>query len=369
MLFNALFPQIMQIVADVQKWLFKRMDQSWAKGNDADYKTKCTQVSQYIKLYSGDDYIVHFRYSGLLTTAYVTMLYGVGMPVLFPIAAFTYGCYWIHEKYHMAYNYVLPPTYDDRLTENMIQMLRWSPIMLLLNGYWMLDNQQMFKGYINPIATSTDYMKTGHTFNTLSQVSQASPLLLIGIAITIIFFMQTFMNDLLIQWGFGFSAVEIEVDENLPNFFRACKIRDSEWYVAEDAYYQEKYAMDLIEDDLSKKLDALEGPPKAPIQGIHWYAILANPYYSEQFAYIPLDVPNRSNLIVDDDDNEENDCEQSDMVSLILNLAFVSDGFVKDMVFETGISTQLRGYMLGQRALANLATKIKDQSKLMPKIN
>lgn len=120
MLFNSLFPQIMQCVADFQKWLFRRMDQSWAKGLDATYSTKCTQVSQYVKLYSGDDYIVHFRYSGLLTTAYVTMMYGVGMPVLFPIALFTYAMYWIHEKYHMAYNYQLPPSYDDRLTENMI---------------------------------------------------------------------------------------------------------------------------------------------------------------------------------------------------------------------------------------------------------
>lgn len=55
----------------------------------------------------------------------------------------------------------------------------------------------MFNGVINPINTTASYMKTGHTFATLNQVSQASPLLLIGIAITIIFFMQTFMSELL----------------------------------------------------------------------------------------------------------------------------------------------------------------------------
>lgn len=196
----------------------------------------------------------------------------------------------------------------------------------------------MFNGYINPIDTTASYMKTGHTFNTLTQVSQAIPLLLIGIAITIIFFMQTFMSDLLEEWGFGFSDVEIEVDENLPNFFNACKIRDSEWYVKEDSYYNKTYSMDLIEDSLSSKLDALAGPPKAPIQGIHWYVVLANPYYAELFAYIPLDVDNRANLIADDDDNEDNDCEQSDMVALILNLAFISDSFVENIEFKSGIS-------------------------------
>lgn len=166
------------------------------------------------------------------------------------------------------------------------------------------------------------------------------------------------MSDLLNEWGFGFSDVEIEVDENLPNFFNACKINDSEWYVREDKYYNEVYSMDLIEDELSGRLDALAGPPKAPIQGIHFYCILANPFYAESFAYIPLSVENRANLIVDDDDNEDNDCEQSDMVSLILNLAFVSDAFVKDIVFETGISMQLKGLRLGQKATKGIASNI-----------
>lgn len=145
MLFNSVFPQIMQIVGDLQLWLARRKDQGWEKDPiKAPYATKLTQVSQYIKLYSGPEYIVHYRYSGLLTTVYVAMMYGVGIPVMFPIAAFTFGLFWIHEKWHMAYTYQLPPSFDDRLTNNTIQMLRYSPILLLFNGYWMLDNQQIF---------------------------------------------------------------------------------------------------------------------------------------------------------------------------------------------------------------------------------
>ena len=141
MIFNAIFPPIMQVISDLQVWLARRSDQSWEK--DAlkiPYATKKTQVSQYFKLYTGADYIVHFKYSGILNVTYVTMMYGLGLPILFPIAVFTYGLFWLHEKYHMAYTYRLPPSFDDKLTHNAISMLRYAPILLLFNGYWMLDN-------------------------------------------------------------------------------------------------------------------------------------------------------------------------------------------------------------------------------------
>jgi len=98
-------------------------------------------------------------------------MYGVGIPILFPIAFFTYLFFWLHEKYHMAYTYQLPPAYDDSLNNNAIQMLRGAPILLLLNGFWMLDNQQIFNNVINFKDTSTSMMLTGHTFRTMLTVS------------------------------------------------------------------------------------------------------------------------------------------------------------------------------------------------------
>ena len=45
-----------------------------------------------------------------------------------------------------------------------------------------------------------------------------------------------------------------------------------------------------------------------------WYSLLANPIYARQFNFIEVNVPSREALIVDGDDDEDNDCEQSDMV-------------------------------------------------------
>ena len=65
---------------------------------------------------------------------------------------------------------------------------------------------------------------------------------------------------------------------------------------------------------------------------------MANPIYSRQFNFIEVNVPSREALIVDGDSDEENDCEQSDMVQVLLNIAFAPKSVVKDFVFGPGIS-------------------------------
>ena len=57
----------------------------------------------YKELYSGVPYFIHFRYSELLTVIYITMLYGIGMPILFPIAAFSLMNQWLAERVTLAY--------------------------------------------------------------------------------------------------------------------------------------------------------------------------------------------------------------------------------------------------------------------------
>jgi len=174
------------------------------------------------------------------------------------------------------------------------------------------------------------------------------------------------MSGYLNAWGFGFSDVDIDVDENLPNFFKAVKLSEADWMVKEDKYYQNNYDMDLINDSLSDKLDDVK-VAKSPIQGIHWYSILANPCYAEMFSYISINTDNRNTLIVDDDSDEENDCEQSDMVALILNLAFISDAFMKDIEFKAGISTQLKGIKMGQQSVKKLLGGVTGMAKLLKK--
>ena len=88
---------------------------------------------------------------------------------------------------------------------------------------------------------------------------------------------------------------------------------------------------------------------KKPIRGIAWYSILANPYYSRLFNYIEVNVPCRSDLIVDGDDDEGNDCEQSDMVQVLLNVAFAPQAVVRQFKFGPGIRTKFKEAIIASK--------------------
>jgi len=111
------------------------------KGRFRKFPTKKTGTAPFIALYSGPYYVLHFKYSGVINVVYVTMMYGVGMPLLFPIAAVNLFTQWICERTLMAYVVRLPPALDQKLTVNAILLLKYAPLLLLFNGYWMLSNK------------------------------------------------------------------------------------------------------------------------------------------------------------------------------------------------------------------------------------
>ena len=55
---------------------------------------------------------MHFKYSSILTIVYITMMYGVGMPILFPIACISFVVLYFVEKILLFYGYRMPPMYD-----------------------------------------------------------------------------------------------------------------------------------------------------------------------------------------------------------------------------------------------------------------
>jgi len=62
--------------------------------------------------------------------------------------------------------------------------------------------------------------------------------------------------------------------------------------------------------------------------------ILANPRYIADFVYVPADLPNRNELIWDDDDDDDNNYVQSDMVKLLLSLAYLPEAKAQEFSFK-----------------------------------
>ncbi len=74
---------------------------------------------------------------------------------------------------------------------------------------------------------------------------------------------------------------------------------------------------------------------------MHCYDILANPDYADAFNYVATDIPNRSDYIIDDDEDEDNDDAQSDLVRVVLNLGFLTRRQAKKFAFGKSDLNQL----------------------------
>jgi len=159
MIINSMMPYIGLCTAFAIPALKRWMDRGFS--NDI-YKTKKTSMAMYRNLYSGNEYVIHFKQSGVLNITYMTMMYGVGMPILFPVAAFNFFNQYLCERIVVSFNVPLPPALDDKLTNNMIDLFYWSPLLMLFNGYWMLSNPEIFDNTFSYIPNTITGMKSKH---------------------------------------------------------------------------------------------------------------------------------------------------------------------------------------------------------------
>ena len=75
-------------------------------------------------------------------------MYGLGIPILFPIAVFSFLVLYLVEKSMLYWSYRQPPMYDDRLNTSVLTKMTYAPLLFLLFGYWMLSNIQLFSNIV-----------------------------------------------------------------------------------------------------------------------------------------------------------------------------------------------------------------------------
>jgi len=127
---------------------------------------------------------MHFKYGALLNIVFVTMTYGFGIPILFPIAAAAIAVLYFVEKSMLFYAYRLPPMYDERLSQAVLNMLYYAPLFLTGFGYWMASNKQMLSNEnLHPkdrmISPTTNHHTIDRVFTENFDEAPAWPLLLI----------------------------------------------------------------------------------------------------------------------------------------------------------------------------------------------
>jgi hypothetical protein len=98
-----------------------------------------------------------------MNIVFITMMFGAGMPILFPIAAVSLSGMFLLENFMLHYVYKQPPAYDEKLNNTVLSNLDKAPVFLLAFGYWVLTNLQLIENeYLEPMEKGSDYFKSQH---------------------------------------------------------------------------------------------------------------------------------------------------------------------------------------------------------------
>ena len=71
----------------------------------------------------------------------ISMLYGPGIPILFPIGLVALIIIYFTDRLSLAYLYRMPPSYDDELNKTCVSALLLYPIFYAGVGFWMYTNE------------------------------------------------------------------------------------------------------------------------------------------------------------------------------------------------------------------------------------
>lgn len=148
MTINAVVPLIEFFMFFFLRHFLRFMDRSFTKDQ---FQTKKKSIQLYVDLYSGSNYAIHYRYSTLMVSVWVCFMYGLGLPILFPVCLLTMVCLYMSERLAICYLYKQPPMYDDKLNNTAIDILSWAPLFMLSVGVWQLTNKQIFQGTTFPV--------------------------------------------------------------------------------------------------------------------------------------------------------------------------------------------------------------------------
>lgn len=211
----------------------------------------------------------------------------------------------------------------------------------------MLSNQQIFGNKVYPIEFLNSPRRTGHDIFAMPNVTASIPFFFTFFVVAVLIFSDR-LNRKLFKKIYGAGAENLgEIDERLENYFVALNYDSKEWIVEEEKLCRGKLNFKTLTDHAFDNLqDAFhtpaflqgisQGVEQTKISGCFSYDILANPYYQQQFAYLPAMLPERKQLVIDGDYDESNNDMQSNMVRMILNLAYMDRKTQKSFKIDKG---------------------------------
>jgi len=103
-----------------------------------------------------------------------------------------------------------------------------------------------------PIKTADEVIKSGHTvIYELGHIKwdQSLPPFILSVILLLTLPFGFVLKKIFEIIGGGTTEVNLKVDENLPNYFKALEKDDKQWLLEEENHVREKYGMKVLCDE------------------------------------------------------------------------------------------------------------------------
>lgn len=175
----------------------------------------------------------------VMTITCVTLIYGTGLPLLYPIAALSLIWYYYLETTMLHYVARMPPQYDNSLNQRVYgAMFIVAPSMLLAFSYWMLSNKQLLTNDdLNPIQKRGDTFSQ-HLFYSGIIVENNLPANLLLLQLTVFIFYNLIRGNMAKINSYLCPSIHIKktkVIEHSDLYQNCLSTKEREWVLKEEA--------------------------------------------------------------------------------------------------------------------------------------
>lgn len=259
--------------------------------------TECTSIKAYIAKYGGTTYMMHFKYSSILVQIYVAFMYGMFIPMLFPVVTLGIANMYICEKIALTYVHNKPPMFDDSLSKRAFRILKFAPILMFSLGYWALGNTAIFSNksaprvYFNrsadPRHPAIDFQNFNHTH--------------LALAVFCLWFIRAFCIETLYKICIkkckeaicgvpedGLEIGDLQIDERLPDFYDALSGEFQKTWYASEVFNQKHNGIKTLDKKQITKLRTSKGKSHKKIINLPIYDMLHTFEYTNAFFYESL---------------------------------------------------------------------------------
>jgi len=293
MFLNAVYPYIDLGISFGTLALFRCLDQGFSSYLccKKEKTTKCKTIQAYVNIYSGPEHVMSYKYSAILTTVCVTFWYGVALPELFPIAAFTFFNYYVVDRFLITYYYRRPPIYDDKLNRAALGFMQAGPVMLMLFGYWCMGNMQIFTDNVHPLTNASVPLTTDHNVYPSSSTNQALPMFIVGLVLLFGLLFWDFIKPLFSKLGLAEDDEDIIVDEKVGSFYECVSVADRKRWYAEELHAVKDLGISSMGKGSVDRMRSAVGGWRV-IKNAPNYEILSNIKFCQAFQFSPIDMCN-----------------------------------------------------------------------------